>query len=88
MKLIPAQNFTLIFNFQANINSIGSLTRQIQRGSKSQDILQQTVKNFSSCEGPSQNTDSNLEKLQVMVAQLQNQQQTVQLSCNKISQVR
>ena len=29
--------------FQANITSIGSLARQIQRGSKSQEILQQTV---------------------------------------------
>jgi len=73
---------------QANINSVGSLTRQIQRGSKSQEILQQTVKNFSSCEGAISNTDSNLEKLQVIVAQLQNQQQTVEVSCDKISQVR
>ena len=74
--------------FQANINSVGSLTRQIQRGSKSQEILQQTVKNFSSCEGAISSTENNLEKLQVVVAQLQNQQQTVEISCDKISQVR
>merc|ERR1712179_579584 len=59
-----------------------------QRGSKSQEILQQTVKNFSSCEGAITSTENNLEKLQVVVAQLQNQQQTVELSCDKISQVR
>jgi len=73
---------------QANISSIGSLTRQIQRGSKSQEILQQTVKNFSSCEGAVANTESNLSKLQVVLAQLQNQQKTVETSCDKISQVR
>ena len=50
--------------------------------------MQQTVKNFSSCEGAIANTDTNLEKLQVVLAQLQIQQQTVELSCDKISQVR
>jgi len=74
--------------FKANINSVGSLTRQIQRGSKSQEILQQTEKNFSSCESAVVNTESNLERLQLVLAQLQSQQQTVELSCDKISQVR
>lgn len=73
---------------QANINSVGSLTRQIQRGSKSQEILQQSEKNFSSCESAVVNTESNLERLQLVLAQLQSQQQTVELSCDKISQVR
>jgi len=46
------------------------------------------VKNYSSCEGAIANTESNLGKLQLVLAQLQNQQQTVELSCDKISQVR
>lgn len=73
---------------QVNINSIGSLTRQIQRGSKSQEILGQTVRNFANTEGTIVNTEQNLAKLQVIVAQLQQQQQSVETSCEKISQVR
>ena len=73
---------------QSNITSIGSLARQIQRGSKSQEILQQTVKNLVSCEGAIENTDANLKRLQVTLAQLQSQQKSVETSCDKISQVR
>ena len=73
---------------QANINNIGSLSRQIQRGSKSQEILQQTVKNLSSCESAIANSEANLGKLQVVLAQLQSQHRSVLTSCDKISQVR
>ena len=73
---------------QANINNIGSLSRQIQRGSKSQEILQQTVKNLSSCEGAIANSETNLGKLQVVLAQLQSQHRSILTSCDKVSQVR
>ena len=53
------------FNLQANINSIGSLARQIQRGSKSQEILGQTVKNFATVETTVSSTENNIAKLQV-----------------------
>ena len=53
------------FCFQANINSIGSLARQIQRGSKSQEILGQTVKNFATVETTVSSTENNVAKLQV-----------------------
>ena len=76
------------FILQANINNIGSLSRQIQRGSKSQEILQQTVKNLSSCESAIANSEGNLGKLQVVLAQLQSQHRSVLTSCDKISQVR
>ena len=51
--------------WQANINSIGSLARQIQRGSKSQEILGQTVKNFATVESTVASTENNIAKLQV-----------------------
>ena len=51
---------------QANINSIGSLARQIQRGSKSQEILGQTVKNFAAVESTVISTENNIAKLQVL----------------------
>ena len=73
---------------QSNITSIGSLARQIPRGSKSQEILQQTVKNLASCEGAIENSYANLKKVQVTLAQLQSQQKFVETSCDKISQVR
>jgi len=73
---------------QANITSIGSLARQIQRGSKSQEILQQTVKNLGNCETALENTENNLEKLQVILAQLNSQHKSIETSCDKISQVR
>jgi len=73
---------------QANINNIGSLTRQLQRGSKSQEILQQTVKNFSACETAINNTSANLEKLQVVTAQLDSQHRTVAAACEKVEQAR
>ena len=53
------------FLLQANINSIGSLARQIQRGSKSQEILGQTVKNFATVETTISSTENNIAKLQV-----------------------
>ena len=64
------------------------MARQIQRGSKSQEILQQTVKNLTSCEGAIENTEANINKLQVVLAQLQSQHKSVETSCDKISQVR
>ena len=56
---------------QANINSIGSLARQIQRGSKSQEILGQTVKNFAAVESTVISTENNIAKLQVQSCFLQ-----------------
>ena len=89
---------------QANINSIGSLARQIQRGSKSQEILGQTVKNFAAVESTVISTENNIAKLQVLscfllffhqniveqvlTAQLEQQEQQVAASCEKLGQVR
>jgi len=73
---------------QANINSIGSLARQIQRGSKSQEILGQTVKNFAAVESTVISTENNIAKLQVLTAQLEQQEQQVSASCEKLGQVR
>ena len=87
-ELQPATFIILLIEFQANINSIGSLSRQIQRGSKSQEILQQTVKNLTSCEASIASSEVSLARLQVVLAQLQSQHQSVEVSCDKISQVR
>ena len=73
---------------QANISSIGSLVRQIQKGSKSNDILGQTIKNFSSTESSIASTSSQLDRLAVLSAQLAEQEERVAISCDKLSQVK
>ena len=73
---------------QSNITSIGSLARQIQRGSKSQEILAQSVKKLSSCEVAIESSEASLKRLQVTLAQLQSQHNSVETSCDKIGQVR
>ena len=87
-NLFQDSKLRLAERVQANINSVGSLARQIQRGSKSQEILQQTVKNLTSCESSIASSEAHLSRLQVVVAQLQSQHQSVATSCDKISQVR
>ena len=46
------------------------------------------MKNLSSCEAAIANSEGNLGKLQVVLAQLQSQHRSVLTSCDKISQVR
>jgi len=73
---------------QANITSVGYLVRQIQKGSKSNDILGQTIKTFSQAENSVSNTSTQLDRLAVLTAQLAEQGERVQVSCDKISQVK
>ncbi|XP_023332968.1 uncharacterized protein LOC111704840 [Eurytemora carolleeae] len=73
---------------QANITSVGSLVRQLQKGSRSNDILGQTVRNFSAAEVSINNTSQQLDRISVLTAQLGEQQERVQISTDKISQVR
>jgi len=73
---------------QNNISSVGSLVRQIQKGSKSNDILGQTIKNFTATESAINNTSAQLEKSTIITAQLQEQADRLTVSADKISQVR
>ena len=58
---------------QVNINNVGSITRQMQRGSKS-EMLQTTARNFCQTESTMDNTLRNLQRLQVVSAQTAYQQ--------------
>ena len=62
---------------QVNINNVGSITRQMQRGSKSNEMLQATARNFCQTESTMDNTLCNLQKLQVVSAQTAYQQNEV-----------
>ena len=59
---------------QVNINNVGSITRQMQRGSKSNEMLQTTARNFCQTESTMDNTLRNLQRLQVVSAQTAYQQ--------------
>ena len=72
---------------QVNVNNIGSVTRQIMRGSKSQEMLMQTAKNFSQAESTMENTFNNLQKMQVLMAQLNQSQISIENSVSKLPEV-
>ena len=72
---------------QVNVNNIGSITRQIQRGSKSNDILTQTTKSFVQTESTMENSFNNLQKMQVLMAQLNHQHETVVKNMEKVTEV-
>lgn len=49
----------------ANIQSTGSICRQIVKGSKTTDILSNTTKSFASCDSAIQSTETNIKKIGV-----------------------
>ncbi|KAK6185717.1 hypothetical protein SNE40_007890 [Patella caerulea] len=55
----------------ANINDIGSLTRQVVRCSKSSDLLSQAAKNFASQESCITHTMENMKKMDAVKSQLE-----------------
>ena len=67
---------------------MGSITRQIQRGSRSHEMLAQTARNFAQTEGTMENTFNNLQKMQVLLAQLNQHEKSIDESAHKISDVR
>ena len=70
---------------QVNVNNVGSVTRQMQRGSRSHDMLAQTARNFCQTESTMENTFNNLQKMQVLMAQLNQQDSSVNDSLRHLS---
>merc|ERR1711971_1312593 len=73
---------------QVNVNNIGSITRQMQRGSKSHDMLAQTARNFSQTESTMENTSNNLQEMQVLMAQMNQSQRSIEESVERLPDVR
>lgn len=73
---------------QTNVNNIGSVTRQIQRGSRSHEMLAQTARNFSQTESTMENTFNNLQKLQVLLAQMNQSEKSIEESVKHLPDVR
>ncbi|XP_055382458.1 uncharacterized protein LOC129612724 [Condylostylus longicornis] len=49
-----------------NVNNIGSVSRQIVRGSKTNEILSQTIRDFAQCESAMDNSSENLHKMELI----------------------
>ena len=73
---------------QVNVNNIGSITRQMQRGSKSHEMLAQTARNFSQTESTMENTFNNLQEMQVLMAQMNQNQRSIEDSVERLPDVR
>jgi len=73
---------------QVNINNLGSIVRQVQRGSKSTEMLQQSAKHFCQAEATMENSFNNLQRMQVLLAQMSHQQQTIKTSIQNVEDVK
>ncbi|XP_023224235.1 BLOC-1-related complex subunit 7 [Centruroides vittatus] len=72
---------------QVNVNSAGSLTRQVIRGSKTNETLMHTARNFALQEYAIENSEANLKRMQLMTTHLQLQLDSIQKSVQMIEQV-
>ena len=62
---------------QVNVNNMGSIARQTQRGSRSHELLTQTAKHFCQTENTMENSFDNLQRAQVLLAQLNHSNEVV-----------
>lgn len=72
---------------QVNVNNIASLARQIQRGSKSSEILMHTAKSFAQQEHGLEVAETNLKKLMLIATQLEHQMESVDRSSVLLEEV-
>ncbi|XP_014251242.1 uncharacterized protein LOC106667673 [Cimex lectularius] len=73
---------------QNNVNNIASLARQIQRGSKTSEIMMTSAKNFAAQEQVIANTDALIKKMQHVVDRMHYDQISVAKSASLIVQVK
>ncbi|KAK7869369.1 hypothetical protein R5R35_000677 [Gryllus longicercus] len=73
---------------QVNVNNIASVARQIQRGSKSNELLMHTARNFALQEHAIDNSESNLNKLKLISAHLGYQQESLMKSAVLVEEVK
>ncbi|CAG5082494.1 Similar to Borcs7: BLOC-1-related complex subunit 7 (Mus musculus) [Cotesia congregata] len=86
-SLFVESKMRLADKVQVNVNNIASLARQIQRGSKSSEILMQSAKNFAQQEHSLENAENNLEKLALITSHLECQLSSVDRSSAKLEDV-
>lgn len=73
---------------QVNVNTIGSLTKQIVKGSKSPETLMHTARNFALQEYAIENSEVNLRKMDLLVTHLHLQLDAIERSSHLVEDVR
>ncbi|XP_030387948.1 uncharacterized protein LOC115634396 [Scaptodrosophila lebanonensis] len=67
-----------------NVNNLGSVARQIVRGSKTNEIMHQTLKNFTQVDVVSDYSSSNLNKMTLILQHVGYQYDVMQDSVNHL----
>ncbi|XP_016957761.1 uncharacterized protein LOC108029766 [Drosophila biarmipes] len=67
-----------------NVNNLGSVARQVVRGSKSNEIMHQTLKNFTQVDVVSEYSHQNLQKMTLILQHVGYQYDVMQDSVNHL----
>ena len=70
-----------------NVNELGSLARQVIRGSKSNEFLAQAAKNFASQESYVHNSYETMKKMDLIRSQLEFQQSAIKRSLGYLDEI-
>lgn len=73
---------------QVNVNSTGSVAKQIVRGSKTNEILMHTARNFALQEYAVENSETNLKRMQLLTSHLNLQLDSIQKSVSQIEDIK
>ncbi|WAR22387.1 BORC7-like protein [Mya arenaria] len=71
----------------ANVNDLGSLVRHVIRSSKSNELLSQAAKNFSSQESFIHNSSETLKKMNLIKTQFEYQQTAIERSVASLEEI-
>ncbi|CAG9124939.1 hypothetical protein JYU34_015275 [Plutella xylostella] len=72
---------------QVNMNNIASLARQIQRGSKSHELLSKAARDTAAMENLMQSSEENLKKMQLISVHMGYQYENIQKSVQMLTEI-
>ncbi|CAG9792653.1 unnamed protein product [Diatraea saccharalis] len=72
---------------QVNMNNISSLARQIQRGSKSNELLSKASRDFAATENLMESSEENLKKMHLISVHMGYQFENINKSAQMLAQI-
>ncbi|XP_026499394.1 uncharacterized protein LOC113403147 [Vanessa tameamea] len=72
---------------QVNMNNIASLARQIQRGSKSNELLSKAARDFAATEHLMEGSEENLKKMQLISVHMGYQYENIHKSAQMLTEI-
>ncbi|GAB6019851.1 hypothetical protein CHUAL_001390 [Chamberlinius hualienensis] len=87
-NLFADSKLRLADRIQVNVNNIGSLTKHILKGSKSDEILMHTSRNFALQEYAVENSEMNLKRMALLSTHLQMQLDSIRKNVEYVSTVK